>query len=81
MTHYMSTVTELSNTLFTNCQTMNPLNPLNPLKQGDNALHIYFFIGNSIFHTEPGVANEILENEPKNFLAVAEFYSFILYTF
>ena len=34
-----------------------------------NILHI--FIGNSIFLSEPGVANEIFENEPKSCLAAA----------
>ena len=33
-----------------------------------------FFIGNN-FSSEPGVANEILENEPKSCWAVALFYS------
>ena len=33
------------------------------------------------FLSEPGVANEILENEPKSCLLVAKFYSFYIYRY
>jgi hypothetical protein len=45
------------------------LHEINKLTAG--VYYTFSFIGNSIFSTEPGVANEILENEPKSCLMVA----------
>ena len=40
-----------------------------------NLSHTYKFVITPNFSSEPGVANEIMENEPKSCLMVALFYS------
>ena len=41
--------------------------------------HIHIFYRQLDFSSEPGVDNEILENEPESWLTVAKFYGWFLY--